>query len=361
MIFWNQKRVDALMHGIASGFPEAGPLDYAILIGLIVGLVLLVLWLERRLDRRRKDQAESASLAQWHRYILQFQLNPVQVAALSDLADALTNPLLDRHRLFQESDLFEQTLQTWQNKTQPGTAADQKELRIRLKELWQIQTLLEFRDKKAGRELKNTLEIPVGSRILQPDGRLLGTVHENQVDYLLLRNPPRRAARASAITDSASPVAAPMAAAGSGTPDPGALTCVLRRPEGLYQFTSQTLAHPDLPAGYRILQHAERLERIQRRNFPRCPVQISGYLDGVTVQLKDLSAGGAQLQCSAVTSRWQSALQQKQSLRLTFPIAQFKIESTVLLVRISQSTLSVTFEKIREGDRDRIVRYLRSL
>jgi c-di-GMP-binding flagellar brake protein YcgR/type II secretory pathway pseudopilin PulG len=130
------------------------------------------------------------------------------------------------------------------------------------------------------------------------------------------------------------------------------------RPGGLYTVSTRLSRASN---GLLILEHSAKVKRVQNRRYFRKLLKLPIYIrpldpDGVTVKtrLVDLGGGGARF-----LDNPELRLQKDQYLIIMFQpekSGRLTIKARVTRITESDGTVSVSFDKLRESTRDRIMR-----
>ncbi|MCB1316826.1 MAG: PilZ domain-containing protein, partial [Leptospiraceae bacterium] len=128
---------------------------------------------------------------------------------------------------------------------------------------------------------------------------------------------------------------------------------------------SSVLNGKQLPDGLHIiLSHVGTMERVQQRAYFRRNVQLTGQLQGCDGRITNLSGGGARVRLFPRNAAFNDTdpLGEGQECDLKFNLNEtVVIECRVRIVACNLPDVHLEFIRIREGDRDRIVRHLNQL
>ena len=332
---WNQQNVDTLMRHIGTGMKPGSLLEVGL---FLAGLVLLYLiyrlydrrttrlWLNSRSVRADRKFSENARL---------LGLLPSDQDLLLALASFLPEPEQQKHLLLSDPVLFDTARRDYLDE-HPGHTERLLALRVKLN----------HPSKHSGRALHSTTEIPPGTLLFPGSDTFAGGAGEER--------PPRyrvREIRPDAL----------LVECLQGRPSGGQRELLeIQRPDGHYTFNGHILDRDDETAR---LQHSYHLQRRQNRRFVRRDVSLEARLDRHPARIVNLSGGGARLHAG---SRVLEDYAQDEIVVLRFVLdespgsARPGIDARARIVEVDPEAgkMRLAFTRIRESDRDRIVKFV---
>ena len=332
VFYYDPRKVSEFLDSIARGFVTS-PLQYALFGGVIL-LVVVGLLVAYRVQRGRARRLENRlALERFERLAGKLGLSGPEREALDHLAGGQVARKL---RLLASPSAFNSAA------ARLGPAAQDALAQSSLAEL---RLKLGYQARNPERAPSASSELPEGLPVLlvwvSPGGRrrLAAEVGAQEADALVLVHPPDATA-----------------------PPPGSpVTVAFQNRAGVFSFRTRVRAASGglRPAagGVVRLDHVERLERTQRRQYYRrklrLPVQVQAR-EGeppLASQLLDLGGEGASL----VNPR--KSLSAGDLAELAFRVGGESFQLTAEVLRVSRDgqVLHVRFHGLREADRDRLL------
>ncbi|MCR9144940.1 MAG: PilZ domain-containing protein [bacterium] len=333
---WNQNRVDEFMQHISTGFVPPSPLELALQLTALFVVVFGYAYLYRRIQAGRRRERVALSESRFIEGCHELRLPPGDRQLLRRLAAYLPRPDEELHTLLRDREIFQAALDAllqteYREHETPGAARPFAALGVRLG----------FRAQSSGRIVRSTADLPVDTLLHSTEGEPLfrvREVHPAHLDVEIINDLPADWKRKRDLELS------------------------FRRREGFYMFEASLIATEDAAgsAGTQaVLSHnrGRILRRQNRKHFRRelrLPARL-GKLEGHTI---NLSGGGALLEFNdarKIEARPGDALDL--SLELD---ARYTLRSTarIIALHVEQSQIQVEFARIRDADRDRLIKYL---
>lgn len=315
------------MRHIGSGMRPGSLLEVALFLAGLVALYSFYKIYYHRLERRwlgRRSRFAEEKFKEWS--VLRGLL-PSEQALLLALAGFLKEPEQQKHLLFTDPVLFDAARQDYLAE-HPGRAERLMALRVRLG----------HPGKSSGRVLGSTTELPPGTLLFESgvvDPAPLFRVREILPDSLLVD-----------LLADPGPAAAP-----------GRFFLEIQRPEGHYRFATVVL---DRGEEFARLAHALRLDRRQNRRYVRRDLALDARVERQPARIVNLSGGGARLLLTGSRlAQWQA----DELFKLEFRLAPPPDRPIVVMARVVETIpetrlLRCEFKRIRESDRDRIVKFV---
>ncbi|MFW5688212.1 MAG: flagellar brake protein [Spirochaetota bacterium] len=298
---------------------------FVVLVALFAGALV---WAGSRSARRERARRRAVAERRFSELLEQMALSRSDEGVIEQLANYLRDPdrkylLLQNHTVFNDC----------ADRAMADHAAAEGEVAA-------LRVRLGFGGTPAGREPESSTEIP------EDAGVMLVDTHNRTVPARV-ESPSPSAFRVRTDPD------APEVGAGS------LIEVVYQNGSGIYRFESAVTNR----AGRTLeLSHAEHLERLQRRQYYRGEVRLPVYVRLAhesgrpeRTELIDISAGGASF--FAPDERFQAGEQ----VEMTFhPDSDAAMHLTGEVIRESKrgSIAHVSFENLRPGERDRVMRYV---
>ncbi len=314
--------MDGFFQNLSSGsFHPASPWEILGFLGLItVAAVFFALYSRRarnRLERNRRRRSNKA----YQGGLGLLQPSPTDARLLELLADRLGRPEEEKHLLLSKREVFDQAeadlLETF-----PDKARDLMALRVRLG----------YGARTDGRTLRNSADIPPATKLTDAQGNLLFRVLSVHPGFLLAENASERDQ-----------------IAGKG------LELYISRPDGKYLFRSAVLKSQEDRSA---LQHDAELKRIQARDYFRRDIALPVRINTLASRTYNLSGGGACVERPPGDYSLDDVL----GLLLELEPAEAGIPIQARVAHADDpGRLHLEFLRIREGDRDRIIRALMTI
>ncbi len=295
-------------------------------IALIFGLVGLIAWFYYRQHRNRQINEDirlrKRAFNAFARYVKSRNIVPSEEKLLERLTAFLELPHYQKHWLFEQEDLF--------NKCVRKLDKDTSEFHY---QLMALKAKLGFTEKKDGKVLRNTVDVPVGTVFYdQHRGqRALFEVTEINHNYLTVRK---------------------LHEIKAGIRE---LELLMRRREGMYFFQALVVRQE---GNLVFLRHSGLLFRQQRRQYLRSELQIGVELAGEAGRSVNLSGGGALLELYEPIS----GLIEDESYTIMVQFSETRYIETVFRVIeiISTNRLRGEFTNLHVSDQDYIIQYVMS-
>ena len=313
---WNQPAVDRFLFSLSTGFAPP-PTAHLLAGGVILVLLGLPYILATRLGRRRRlRDLESRMQMHMEDWATQAELSPSELALVRELGQYLPEEHTT-HLLLKEPLTFEAARRLMIDE-HPERSRDLRSLAIRLG----------FRERAPGRTLRDTSDLPAGSLLFDAEGNPVVRILSLEPGHLEAETLPGIALRGRR------------------------LSLTVSRPDGLYALQTEIIHRKD----HRLLLGHAVFERRQARRFFRKPLIVPASLGGVECQTGDLSGGGARLRMPTRALAARFSVDDLQTLVLRMESAEIRCTARIVHVVPEELFVHVAFERIREGDRDRIVR-----
>ncbi|MEQ9366455.1 MAG: PilZ domain-containing protein [Leptospirales bacterium] len=333
---WNQKRVDEFMQHISTGFVPPSPLELALQLTALLTVVFAYIFIYRRIQAGRQSARIAYSESRFIEGCHESRLPPGDRRLLRRLAEYLPRPREELHTLLRDREVYQAAVDAllhteYREHETPGAARPFAALGVRLG----------FKAQSSGRVVRSTADLPAQTVLYSADDAPLFRVlevHPAHLDVEILTDLPPDWKRNRELELS------------------------FRRREGFYRITASLIAAETAVglAGTRaVLSHNRGPvhRRQNRRHFRRAlrlPVRF-GEAHGYSI---NLSGGGALLEFSdgAKPSGGPGEV-----LDLTLELdarAIVQCTARVIALRGPQAQVQVEFVRIRDADRDRVIKLL---
>ncbi len=319
-----------LMRNIGSGMRPGSLQDVGLLFGVLAVLFILSKVYYSRLAAHWRNRRISLSDRKFLERANELGLLPSDRALLHTLAARLTHPDQQKHSLLEDPVQFDSVRRSYLEE-HPFDHERVLALRVRL----------DFPSRGSGRALESTAELPVGTLLFPVEERTDASgPEEERAPLFLVREILPAALRVEILRESF----------------PGGLSFHLeiQRPDGHYRFSTFVI---ETNEGFAWLAHAFRMERRQNRRYVRRDVTLNARCDRHPVRIVNLGGGGACLQTSRGFLR-DTVAGDLFALTFDLPGATIKTTARVVKIELERGLLRIGFTRIRESDRDRIIKFI---
>lgn len=314
----NEERVNSFLSNVGRGFqpPGAGELIAFAVVVLMIVLLFSALPVLRRRAQRRRQQSIARRL--FEEAANRLRLSPGDRALMAELAAFSLSPE-EIHLALIDRVAFERC------------ARDAAQRGLDLLQILFLRIRAEMQGRQEGQSVRTTADLAPGVQLIETDGKSRLTVLRISEEGLLcdFDEPP---------------------ATGRD------LQWQLERPDGRYRLRAAVLR---VEEGLALVQHSTGVRREQKRNFFRVPVALPARLQLRYGETTDLGGGGACLQIPG----HEFAAGELHDFELLLPRAdrgdeRIRCKARVVEASRGPACLRIQFLELREGYRDRIVRYV---
>ncbi len=360
---WNQERVDQFMHHISTGFVPPSPLELALQLSALFAVIFAYAFLYRRIQTRRRESRVAHSESRFVEACHELRLPPGDRALLRRLAEYLPRPEEELHTLLREREVFQAALDALLH-----SEYRESEAAIQARPFTALGVRLGFKARSSGRIVRSTADLP-------PDTLLFAASNAEDADVQENRNDSDRS-RPDADADDESALfrvrevhpghldVAVLRPLPPNWKSRRTIELSFRRREGHYTFATQIIAvdsqSGEADASRAVLAHNQgRVRRRQnRRHFrrdTRFPARF-GNSQGYTL---NLSGGGALLELNSALPTADSRPGDVFDLALELDSRNtVRCPARIIVMQDAGRRVQVEFVRLRDADRDRIIKTL---
>lgn len=314
----NEDRMNRFLANVSQGFGAPSTEELLALVIAVVFLTLLIvfvpLWQRRR--RIRRQTVRSRQL--FEEAVLRLQLSPGDASLMRDLAEA-TLPPTELHTILNDRVAFERS------------ARRAEELGLDSLQLLFLRVRANMHLRIPGQSVRSTADLAPGDRLeLTPD---------------------RIELRVRSVLDSG------LLCEFDSPPATGKdYSVLLHRSDGRYRFRTAVL---QIEGELALLQHDAAVRREQKRAYIRVRSHLPVMFAGRYGETENIGGGGAALRIH--DARYQAG--EVQPLEILLPREdgadeRVRCQGQVVAVNPANGLLHLQFLELREGVRDRIIRYV---
>ncbi len=334
MRYWNQERVDEFMQNVATGFQSRSLADVAVDLGVVLAVVILYFVVFRVVQNRLRRSREERSRDAFAGQAVKLKLTPRERSLLHELSEFLDRPDEELHLLLSDRDRFRRTSELLRATT------DDPERYGR--DLLALGVRLGFHRRDAGHILRSSSDLPEGTLLFGNDGEPLLRVARVEPGHISARlidaNRFEEFAQASG----------------------GELEFVVKRSEGLYSLRTTWLGRDPHHEDRIILEHRQdhNLKRRQLRRYVRRELGVPVEWNGIPGRTVDLGGGGARIRLDR-----SAGADKADDGRLKIFLDDghrrpVSLDCEARVVAVTSDHMHLEFTRIREADRDRIIRLI---